>query len=85
MSLRKKYKDFGSTDIIPTDHDKLIVHWDYKTDPDNLRRTEPVLFYTPHMKDLDSYGCPHHYHIPLTQAQAKLLRDWLDNFLKEVS
>lgn len=80
----EKYNNWDSTKIIPTDHNNLIIHWDYETDPDNLAERFPVLFYTPHMKDLDDHGCPHHDHIPLTLPQAKKMKDWLDNFLDEV-
>lgn len=78
------YKDkFGITDINPQSEkiDCLSVSYDYY---DNEEDRHPVFLYTPHMEDLDSGGCPHHYHITLTKERAKVLRDWLNEYLEDV-
>lgn len=84
MSYKDKY---GITDIRPEEDkvDCLCISWDWQDNPDDKSQRRPVFLYTPHMEDLDKSGCPHHYHIELNFEQAKKLRDWLSDYIEDVS
>ncbi|MDZ4085157.1 MAG: hypothetical protein U1E10_19595 [Bdellovibrionales bacterium] len=66
---------FDSTDIIKGRIDNLGISWAYDDDPE---KRFPMLFFTPDMNDKTN-----HHHIRLTIAQARTLKNWLDNFLLE--
>jgi hypothetical protein len=69
------FKDpFGITKIRASDRDNLNISWDFDTNP---KKNYPVLLYTPDMRDTDN-----HYHIALSEKQARELRDWLTAFLR---
>lgn len=73
------YKDrYGSTPINNKKSDNLTIHWDYDDNADDISQRFPVLFYTPWMEDTDT-----HYHIRLNKKQAKVMKKWLDEYLKE--
>lgn len=73
------YKDrYGSTPINDSKSDNLTIHWDYDYNADNIKERFPVLFYTPWMDDTNN-----HYHIKLSKEQAKVMKEWLDEYLKE--
>lgn len=66
---------YGSTDIKKGLIDNLGISWGYDVDP---KKRFPILFFTPDMADKNT-----HYHIELTTAQARNLKQWLDDFLRE--
>ena len=73
------YKDrHGSTPINKGKSNNLTIHWDYDDDSEDIKQRTPILFYTPWMEDTNT-----HYHIRLDKDQAKIMRDWLDEYLKE--
>lgn len=72
MAYASKY---GSTEIKKGRIDNLGISWGYDIDPE---KRFPILFFTPDMTDKNT-----HYHIQLTTAQARNLKQWLDDFLRE--
>ncbi|CAN5681576.1 hypothetical protein BH10CYA1_BH10CYA1_03150 [soil metagenome] len=75
------YKDrHGRTVIRPDDDNNLRIAWDYDDDESDLVQRMAVFLYTPQMSNTET-----HFHISLSQPQAKELRDWLDEFLKDVA
>lgn len=72
----KPLKKFNSkvVKICNKTRDNLQLHLDYDTDP---KKAYPQLFFTPNMDNTDI-----HYHIPLSIAEARKMRDWLTKFLK---
>ncbi len=68
-------KKFGSTEIKKGRIDNLGISWGYDIDP---KKRFPILFFTPDMTDTNT-----HYHIQLTTNQARVLKKWLDEFLRE--
>lgn len=54
--------------------DNLEINLDYDTDP---KKSYPMILFTPDMDNTDI-----HYHIPLSIAEARKMRDWLTKFLK---
>lgn len=81
------YKDrYGSTIIRPQTRDNLSIGWDnFKNSSKNFDKPKyaknrvPVLLFTPDMNDTNN-----HYHIELNKNNAKVLRDWLNDYLKDV-
>lgn len=80
MSYKSK---FGITKIRHRKNgtDELDINWDTDCDPSSNSKTNriPVFLYTPDMRDTDT-----HFHVPLTRAEAKRLRNWLNDYLKDV-
>lgn len=80
------YKDrYGITKIRNSKHDNLSIGWDnFKNsaknfaDPKFKKNRVPVFLYTPSMEETDT-----HYHIELNKKQARELRDWLNEYLKD--
>jgi hypothetical protein len=72
MSYKTK---FGITNIRASKVDTLSISWDYDVNP---KKKYPVFLFTPDMNDTNE-----HYHIALTPAQARKLRDWLSEYLKD--
>jgi hypothetical protein len=75
------FKDrYGDTQIKKGKVDNLSINWDADViDVENCSKNSryPVLLYTPWMEETKN-----HYHIALTRAEAKKLRNWLTEFLK---
>jgi hypothetical protein len=72
------YKDrFGVTKILG---DNLQISWDYDDNEHDLTQRKATLLYTPDMGNTNT-----HYHISLDQLQAKNLREWLDEFIADIS
>ena len=57
---------------------KLGISWDYETDP-NQKDKWMAIFLSIHNKEEHD-----HKHMIMNHKQARNLRDWLNNFLKEV-
>lgn len=75
------YKDrYGSTELRNTKLDNFSIGWDNMVDKnvENLRNRIPVFLFTPNMDDTND-----HHHIMLTRHQARKLRDWLDDYLRD--
>jgi hypothetical protein len=71
------YKNtFGKTNIRSSKTFALSISWDYDSSP---KRTYPVFLFTPDMDNTDE-----HYHIALTAAQARKLKDWFDDYFKDI-
>ena len=69
---------FGLLDICDSEYHKLGVGWDYDSDI-NDEKTATFLF-TPDMKNTGE-----HFHIVLNREQATNLRDWLNEYISDVS
>lgn len=74
------YKDdYGITEICNNrENGKLSISYE----PDQIFEGEliprhPILLYVPDVREFE------HFHIKLTEAQAKRLRSWLDSYLVE--
>jgi hypothetical protein len=74
MSYRSKY---GVTKIKPKKMHNLQINWDWDYTP---LKQYPVLLFTPDMDNTD-----YHYHIELNRTEAKKLKKWLDDFLKDTN
>jgi hypothetical protein len=73
------YKDrYGSTVINNEKIDNLQINWDYDDDAEDIKQRFPVLLYTPWMEDTKN-----HFHISLNKEQAKVMKEWLEEYLKE--
>jgi hypothetical protein len=55
--------------------ESLDISWDYDTNP---KKIYPVLLFTPNSKNIDE-----HFHISLNRREAKILKTWLDEYLKQ--
>lgn len=75
MSFKDRY---GSTQIKSKRRDNLRIGWDCEDDPKDIKQRFPVFLFTPDMENTND-----HHHIVLDKKQAKILRDWLDAYLKE--
>lgn len=73
MGYRNK---FGGTELVDNMFGNLSIGWDYDTNPE---KKYPVFLYTPDMKNTNV-----HYHVPLTKRNAKRLKKWLAEYLKDV-
>jgi hypothetical protein len=80
------YKDrYGITKIRDAVIDNLSISWDadcmYPNSPEDVEKKDryPVFLYTPWMEDTGT-----HYHISLSKEEAKALKDWLEEYLKDV-
>ena len=76
MSYKDKY---GITPIKKNKIDNFSINWDYDDNPNDKNQRFPVFLFTPDMKDTNT-----HYHIVLGKNQAKVLRDWLSDYLKDI-
>jgi hypothetical protein len=65
----------GHTTIRKERLNNLSVSLDYDSNP---KRLYPVLLFTPSMSNLDN-----HHHIALSKKQARIFRDWLNEYLKD--
>ncbi len=80
------YKDrYGSTKLRDTKLDNLSIGWDnFVNSSENFDKPKyaknriPVFLFTPNMEDTNE-----HHHIMLNKKQAKVLRDWLNDYLKD--
>lgn len=73
------YKDrFGATVIKKGRHNNFQVSWDYDDDIADIKQRVAVFLFTPDMKNKIN-----HEHIALTDKEAIVLRDWLNEFIKE--
>ena len=71
------YKDrFGGTDICDGSVYNFSIGWDYNDNPSDEKQRYPVFLFIPDMED------PDHYHIELNRKQARILRDWLNDYLE---
>lgn len=71
------YKDrFGGTEIKNEKRERLAISWDFDDDENDIKQRYPVILFVPDQSQ------PDHWHIHLTDTQAKELRDWLTQFLK---
>lgn len=70
------YRDkFGITEIKNKKYNNLSIGWDF----DEMEEEKyPVFLFTPSMADTSN-----HYHIPLSKVEAKILKDWLDQYFQE--
>ena len=76
MAYKNKY---GITKIKSKRIDNFSIGWDYRNyDPNNKRDRFPVFLFTPDMEDTKN-----HYHIVLDRKQSKILKKWLEDFLKD--
>lgn len=66
---------FGITKIKSKRRDNLSIGWDYYRTP---KSKFPVFLFTPDMENTDV-----HYHIKLDTTQARKLKKWLDQYLKD--
>ena len=76
MSYQDRY---GITKLRDGRRDNLSINWDYEDNADDKAQRFPVLFFTPDMENTRE-----HYHIQLDRDKAKVLRDWLTEFLEEL-
>jgi hypothetical protein len=80
------YKDkYGITSIINKDFYNLSINWDnFVNSSENFSKPKykknriPVLLFTPDMQNTNE-----HYHITLTKNEAKKLKTWLSEYLKD--
>lgn len=73
------YEDkHGITQIRNDKHDNLSISRDTDVDEDDKEFPVAVFLYTP---DMDN--TVNHEHITMTVTEAEVLRDWLDQFIKE--
>jgi hypothetical protein len=70
MRFNTKSKKIRSSDI-----DNLSIGLEYDTNPD---KPYPMFLYTPSISELNN-----HFHIALSRKQAKILRDWLSEYLRD--
>ena len=76
------YKDnYGITKIKARCIDNLSISWDANItngEKTPKKNRYPVLLYTPDMNDTNT-----HYHVQLSRKEAKTVKDWLTEFLKD--
>lgn len=80
------YKDrYGVTNIRKGRRDNLSISWDNFVNaaknfalPKFKKNRIPVFLYTPDMENTRE-----HFHIELNKRQARVLRDWLNDYLKD--
>lgn len=65
---------YGVTEIREDRIDNLSINWEH-----DLSQRDAVLLYT--VDKRDGYG--DHFHIKLNQQQARILYDWLHDFLRK--
>ena len=68
----------GHVEICPGKHCNLQISWDYDNDLDDKQNRTAVLLWTPHMEKSD------HEHIVMNRKQATILRDWLNEYLRDI-
>lgn len=81
MSYKNKYGITNITSWTSKKYSKrfgvLDISWDFTKDPNKKHQKYPVFLYTPDMQNTKN-----HYHIPLSRSQAKKLRNWLNDYLR---
>jgi uncharacterized membrane protein YcaP (DUF421 family) len=79
MSYESKY---GGTEIfrrkVGDSFESLSISWDYEEKEENRAERAAVLLHIPYEDKED------HSHISLNLKQAKIMRDWLDSYIKDL-
>jgi hypothetical protein len=79
MSYSDKY---GITEVfkrkVGDSFETLSISWDFESNEENRKERAAVLLHVP-CEDSDD-----HSHIVLNIKQAKIMRDWLDSYIKDL-
>ena len=81
QSVSKQYKndDFGgAVEICSGRYKNLHISWDYDGDIYDKNNRTAVLLWIPDTKKHD------HEHIEMNREQAQILKEWLDEYLKDI-